>query len=78
MQQPHASRPPTGKPPRPVPVSQADRTVQPTPQKPKVPELEKHLVDQLSKEEQESLNAKLKEATEADKKAFPVLLSCLL
>lgn len=68
VQQPHASRPPTGKPPRPVPVSQADRTVQPTSQKPKVPELEKHLVDQLSKEEQESLNAKLKEATEADKK----------
>ncbi|KDO71508.1 hypothetical protein CISIN_1g000940mg [Citrus sinensis] len=68
VQQPHASRPPTGKPPRPFPVPQADRSVQTTPQKSKVPELEKHLMDQLSKEEQESLNAKLKEATEADKK----------
>ncbi|XP_031283148.1 epidermal growth factor receptor substrate 15-like isoform X2 [Pistacia vera] len=68
LQPPHGARPPAGKPPRPVPAHQPDRTVQPVQQKSKVPPLEKHLVDQLSKEEQESLNAKLKEATEADKK----------
>ncbi|XP_044469991.1 epidermal growth factor receptor substrate 15-like [Mangifera indica] len=67
-QPPHGVRPPAGKPPRPVPPVHPDRTVQPAQQKPKVPALEKLLVDQLSKEEQESLNAKLKEATEADKK----------
>ncbi|XP_044482199.1 epidermal growth factor receptor substrate 15-like isoform X2 [Mangifera indica] len=67
-QPPHGGRPPAGKPPRLVPAHQPERTVQPAQQKPTVPVLEKHLVDQLSKEEQESLNAKLKEATEADKK----------
>ncbi|KAM7258842.1 hypothetical protein ACFE04_014583 [Oxalis oulophora] len=59
------------KPPRPqgpLPVSHADAPLPPTQQKPKVPVLEKHLVDQLSKEEQDSLNSRFQEATEADKK----------
>ncbi|KAL7612967.1 hypothetical protein Lser_V15G07089 [Lactuca serriola] len=55
------------KPPRPVPVP-IDKDLQPKHQKPKVPVLEKHLVDQLSNEEQSSLNSKFQEATEADKK----------
>ncbi|RXH97806.1 hypothetical protein DVH24_010131 [Malus domestica] len=37
-------------------------------QKHRVPELEKHLVNQLSADEVNSLNSKFKEATEADKK----------
>ncbi|XVF18156.1 hypothetical protein REPUB_Repub10bG0188000 [Reevesia pubescens] len=67
-----ASRPPLpsarGRPPRPVSVSQTDAQVLPTQQKSKVPVLEKNLVDQLSQEEQDFLNAKFKEATEANKK----------
>ncbi|XVF16038.1 hypothetical protein REPUB_Repub09cG0207200 [Reevesia pubescens] len=67
-----ASRPPLpsarGRPPRPVSVSQTDAQVLPTQQKSKVPLLEKNLVDQLSQEEQDSLNSKFKEATEANKK----------
>ncbi|KAJ0703618.1 putative EH domain, EF-hand domain, EF-hand domain pair, EF-Hand 1, calcium-binding protein [Helianthus annuus] len=55
------------RPPRPIPVP-IDEVVQPKPQKPRVPVLEKHLVDQLSTEEQNSLNSKFQEATEADKK----------
>ncbi|KAK9062094.1 hypothetical protein SSX86_019279 [Deinandra increscens subsp. villosa] len=55
------------RPPRPVPVP-IDEGVQPKRQKPSVPVLEKHLVDQLSTEEQNSLNSKFQEATEADKK----------
>ncbi|KAG2321047.1 hypothetical protein Bca52824_014260 [Brassica carinata] len=70
--QPHGpSRPPAipkGKPPRPVPLSPSDGMVQPTQPKRKMPELEKHLVDQLSKEEQDSLNSKFEEATAIDKK----------
>uniref|UniRef100_A0A1J3DLJ4 Actin cytoskeleton-regulatory complex protein PAN1 n=1 Tax=Noccaea caerulescens TaxID=107243 RepID=A0A1J3DLJ4_NOCCA len=65
------SRPPAipkGKPPRPVPLSPSDGMVQPTQPKRKMPELEKHLVDQLSKEEQDSLNSKFEEATAVDKK----------
>ncbi|XP_013666543.2 epidermal growth factor receptor substrate 15-like 1 [Brassica napus] len=65
------SRPPAipkGKPPRPVPLSPSDGMVQPTQPKRKMPELEKHLVDQLSKEEQDSLNSKFEEATAIDKK----------
>ncbi|OMO55687.1 hypothetical protein CCACVL1_27087 [Corchorus capsularis] len=66
------SRPPLpsakGRPPRPVSVSQIDAQVQPAQQKSKVPLLEKNLVDQLSQEEQDSLNSKFKEATEANKK----------
>lgn len=57
-----------GKPPRPVPIPQPDEAVQPSKQKPKVPVLEKHLVDQLSTEEQDSLNSKFQEATDAEKK----------
>lgn len=44
-------------PPRP-PVQYADEKPPPQ-QKPKVPVLKKHLVDQLSQEEQDSLNSKL-------------------
>ncbi|XVF62316.1 hypothetical protein PTKIN_Ptkin08bG0207400 [Pterospermum kingtungense] len=57
-----------GKPPRPVSVSQTDAQALPAQQKAKVPTLEKNLVDQLSQEEQDSLNSKFKEATEANKK----------
>lgn len=63
-----------GRPPRPVPVPQPDEeNVQRSRQKQKLPELEKHLVDQLSTEEQNSLNSKFKELTEADKKVFSSL-----
>ncbi|KAK2637185.1 hypothetical protein Ddye_031977 [Dipteronia dyeriana] len=64
LQQPQAPRPPAGKRPKPFPIPQVDRHAQP----PRVSSLEKHLVDQLSKEEQNSLDAKLKDAIEADKK----------
>ncbi|XP_043712719.1 actin cytoskeleton-regulatory complex protein PAN1-like isoform X3 [Telopea speciosissima] len=57
------------RPPLQVPVSpRADGVMQPNQQKSRVPVLEKHLVNQLSKEEQDSLNSKFQEATEADKK----------
>ncbi|PIA46708.1 hypothetical protein AQUCO_01500327v1 [Aquilegia coerulea] len=61
--------PPTagGRPPIQALTPQADET-QSTQQKPRVPVLEKHLVNQLSKDEQNSLNLKFQEATEADKK----------
>ncbi|GKV30212.1 hypothetical protein SLEP1_g39052 [Rubroshorea leprosula] len=75
LQQPqviNAPRPPLpsarGRPPRPATVSQTDANLQLSPRKPKIPVLEKHLIDQLTQEEQDSLNSKLKEATEADKK----------
>ncbi|XP_035540783.1 epidermal growth factor receptor substrate 15-like 1 isoform X1 [Juglans regia] len=56
------------RPPRPpVAVPQAEGS-EANLQKSKVPVLEKHLVNQLSKEEQNSLNSKFEEATEADKK----------
>ncbi|XP_059280826.1 actin cytoskeleton-regulatory complex protein PAN1-like isoform X2 [Lycium ferocissimum] len=58
------------KPPRPVPIPQPDEDVQPSKQKPKVPVLEKHLIDQLSTEEQGSLNTKFQEATDAEKKVM--------
>ncbi|KAL6217921.1 hypothetical protein ACLB2K_011138 [Fragaria x ananassa] len=62
-------RPPVGgRPPKPVPASHFEYRPQTNQQKPRVPELEKHLVDQLSEEEIKSLNSKFKEATEADKK----------
>ncbi|XP_022741931.1 uncharacterized calcium-binding protein C800.10c isoform X2 [Durio zibethinus] len=67
-----ASRPPLplarGRPPRPVSVHQTDAQVLPTQPKSKVPVLEKNHVDQLSQEEQDSLNSKFQEATEANKK----------
>ncbi|XP_030486173.2 uncharacterized protein LOC115702864 [Cannabis sativa] len=61
--------PPVGpRPPVPVALPKADEEP-PVPQpKSRVPELDKHFVDQLSTEEQNSLNSKFKEATEADKK----------
>ncbi|KAK9944397.1 hypothetical protein M0R45_009967 [Rubus argutus] len=62
-------RPPVGgRPPKPVSASHFDERPQTNQQKPRVPQLEKHLVDQLSTEEINSLNSKFKEATEADKK----------
>ncbi|XP_074313030.1 uncharacterized protein LOC141648358 [Silene latifolia] len=62
-----AARPP-GKPPLPMPAASPDQGLPPKPQKAKVPVLEKHLVDQLSEEDQKSLNAKFQEASEANKK----------
>ncbi|KAK4711624.1 hypothetical protein R3W88_006137 [Solanum pinnatisectum] len=59
-----------GRPPRPVPIPQPNEAVQPGQQKPKVPALEKHLVDQLSQEEQDALNSKFQEATDAEKKVM--------
>ncbi|XP_050262762.1 uncharacterized protein LOC126707215 [Quercus robur] len=56
-----------GRPPRPVAVPQAEGS-QASQHKAKVPVLEKHLVDQLSTEEQTLLNSRFQEATEADKK----------
>ncbi|CAL1377319.1 unnamed protein product [Linum trigynum] len=61
---PHAGAP---RPPRPPSAPQAEEK-QPSQPKPKVPVLEKHLVDQLSQEEQDSLNSKFQEASQADKK----------
>ncbi|KAL8160628.1 hypothetical protein V2J09_002165 [Rumex salicifolius] len=64
-----AARPPTrpsGRPPLPVPAAPVDKL--PKQVKAKVPVLEKHLVDQLSEEEQKSLNSKFQEATEAEKR----------
>ncbi|KAJ7962446.1 Calcium-binding EF hand-like protein [Quillaja saponaria] len=57
-----------GRPPKPVPAPQSDERPQSKMQKSQVPVLEKQLVDQLSSDEQYSLNSKFKEATEADKK----------
>ncbi|KAL3730976.1 hypothetical protein ACJRO7_027926 [Eucalyptus globulus] len=63
----HMAHPPRGRPPRPPAAPPSDDVVQPKQQK-KVPVLEKHLVDQLSKEEQSSLSSKFQEAMDADKK----------
>lgn len=64
-----------GRPPRPPAASSAEDVSQPVQQKPKVPVLEKHLVDQLSSVEQNSLNSKFQEAVDADKKVSdPVLV----
>ncbi|KAB2602553.1 epidermal growth factor receptor substrate 15-like 1 [Pyrus ussuriensis x Pyrus communis] len=64
----HMAPPAGGRPPKPVAPSHAEERQQANQQKPRVPELEKHLVNQLSTEEINSLNSKFKEATEADKK----------
>lgn len=64
----HMLPPVAPRPPLPAAVPKADKEPQANQPKPRVPELEKHLVDQLSTEEQNSLNSKFKEATEADKK----------
>ncbi|KAJ6398220.1 hypothetical protein OIU77_019094 [Salix suchowensis] len=64
------ARPPpaaAARPPRPPTAAHGDEK-QPTQQKPKVPVLEKHLVHQLSQEEQDALNSKFQEASQADKK----------
>ncbi|KAL8251538.1 hypothetical protein R6Q59_035231 [Mikania micrantha] len=74
MTGPRPVAPVAARPPRPVPVpvpmNEADEQQQNQPKQRKqtVPVLEKHLVDQLSSEEQKSLNSKFLEATEADKK----------
>ncbi|KAL6603353.1 hypothetical protein ACP70R_043714 [Stipagrostis hirtigluma subsp. patula] len=70
MQGPHHGMLPSSmKPPPRRPLSlDADDTAQAEQHKPKIPILEKHLVGQLSKEEQDALEAKFKEASEADKK----------
>ena len=54
--------------------SHAEEKRQANQQKPTVPELEKHLVNQPSTEEVNSLNSKFKEATEADKKVLRTLM----
>ncbi|XP_024017646.1 actin cytoskeleton-regulatory complex protein PAN1 isoform X2 [Morus notabilis] len=64
----HMMPPVAPRPPLPPAVPKADEEPQAKQPKPRVPELEKHLVDQLSTEEQNSLTSKFKEATEADKK----------
>ncbi|TQD89199.1 hypothetical protein C1H46_025244 [Malus baccata] len=63
-----------GRPPKPVASPHAEERQQANQQKPRVPELEQHLVNQLSTEEINSLNSKFKEATEADKKLVFSLL----
>jgi len=60
--------PAAGRPPRPAAVPQSDEGPQNKPQKSKIPVLEKHLINQLSSDEQNSINSKFQEATEADKK----------
>ncbi|XP_072994253.1 uncharacterized protein [Typha latifolia] len=67
------SRPPIANTSTKLPVqtpmpSETNDTKQPVQQKSKIPVLEKHLVDQLSKEEQSSLNSKFQEAVDAEKK----------
>lgn len=59
-----------GKPPLPHRADEGKPTNQ---QKSKVPVLEKHFVDQLSKEEQEMLNSKFQEAADANKKVHSLL-----
>ncbi|KAM3318011.1 hypothetical protein ACQJBY_035635 [Aegilops geniculata] len=69
MQGPHPGMPPSSvKRQHRRPLHFDDDTTQTEPQKPKVPALEKHLVGQLSKEEPNALEAKFKEASDADKK----------
>ncbi|XBH74338.1 hypothetical protein VPH35_101307 [Triticum aestivum] len=69
MQGPHPGMPPSSvKQQHRRPLHFDDDTMQTEPQKPKVPALEKHLVGQLSKEEGNALEAKFKEASDADKK----------
>ncbi|KHN29882.1 epidermal growth factor receptor substrate 15-like 1 [Glycine soja] len=60
--------PAAGRPPRPAAVSQSDEGPPNKPQKSRIPVLEKHLINQLSSDEQNSINSKFQEATEADKK----------
>lgn len=64
--------PTSGRPPRPAAVPQSDEGPQNKQQRSRVPVLEKHLINQLSSDEQNSINSKFQEATEADKKV-PIL-----
>lgn len=64
----HPAPAPGGRPPILPPSHPQADGLQSTQQKSRVPVLETHLVNQLSKEEQSSLNSKFQEATEADKK----------
>uniref|UniRef100_A0A0D9WUD1 Uncharacterized protein n=1 Tax=Leersia perrieri TaxID=77586 RepID=A0A0D9WUD1_9ORYZ len=65
----HGMPPSSMKPPPRRPLSMDDDdAVRTEKQKPKIPVLEEHLTGQLSKEEQSALDAKFKEASEADKK----------
>ncbi|KAL5706109.1 hypothetical protein ACHQM5_024317 [Ranunculus cassubicifolius] len=57
-----------GRPPIQPPAYPQPDGFQSSQQRSRVPVLEKHLVNQLSSEEQSSLNSKFQEATEADKK----------
>uniref|UniRef100_A0A7N0UHU6 Uncharacterized protein n=1 Tax=Kalanchoe fedtschenkoi TaxID=63787 RepID=A0A7N0UHU6_KALFE len=61
-------RPPSTGPRQPLPDLASPTTLETHQQKSRVPILEKHLVDQLSKEEQDALNSKFGEATESEKK----------
>ena len=61
------------KPPRAPLPSLPEEPVQPQQQKARVPVLEKHLVSQLSEEEQKTINSKFQEATDADKKVFSLV-----
>jgi hypothetical protein len=72
---PAAARPP--RPPRPPAAPHADEK-HPTQQKPNVLVLEKHLTNQLNQEEQDALNSKFQEASQANKKVFLILLVCSL
>lgn len=60
--------PAAGRPPRPAAVSQSDEGPQNKQQRSRIPVLEKNLINQLSSDEQNSINSKFQEATEADKK----------
>jgi epidermal growth factor receptor substrate 15 len=65
----HGMPPSSMKPPPQRPLSlDADDAVRTEKQKPKIPVLEEHLTGQLSKEERSALDAKFKEASDADKK----------
>ncbi|XLU94810.1 hypothetical protein S245_009162 [Arachis hypogaea] len=69
MSDPGAQRvnPTTGRPPRPASVFLSDEGLQKQ-QKSHVPVLEKHVLNQLRSDEQNSINSKFQEASEVDKK----------
>ncbi|XP_015954869.1 uncharacterized protein LOC107479238 isoform X1 [Arachis duranensis] len=69
MSDPGAQRvnPTTGQPPRPASVFLSDEGLQKQ-QKSHVPVLEKHVINQLRSDEQNSINSKFQEASEVDKK----------
>lgn len=69
MMQPGLMKPPPRGPP------ESDGTHPQEPPKSKIPVLEKHLTDQLSKEEQNSLSSKFQEAADAEKKVHIQLFS---